>query len=221
MIPLERFNLISLLGTDHLETYFGLVWTAIGTDANVDMLQLKAMPLESGLTEVAAILTEHPKWDYGPCHLALPVFSKETKDFTSKADHLSPQDWCGDVSVLGINLHTCWLLEQKHANELIPETEAILSELPNTHPSVDMLSPFGNLLVNQHNEPILTDAGLASEASEEGEPAALSLVSRSVPFTHEGDLKDAIADEVPCSKNSLEIFIQGEKTTKVKALQQH
>jgi hypothetical protein len=73
--PASKFYLISL-GTDRLETFFGLVQTAIGTDANVDTLQLGSCA--SGLTEVVAILAEHPEWDYGTCRLALPVFSKET-----------------------------------------------------------------------------------------------------------------------------------------------
>jgi hypothetical protein len=102
--PTSKFYLISL-GTDHLETFFGLVHTAIGTDANVDMLQLGSHA--SGLTEVIAILAEHPEWDYGTHRLALPIFSKETWEFTLKADHINPRDWQGDVSVSNVNLHTC------------------------------------------------------------------------------------------------------------------
>ena len=51
------------------------------------------------------------------------------------------------------------------------------------------------------------------DASEEGH-----LVSPSCPYTHEGDLEDAIADEAPRNRSTSEIFIQGEKTTKAKAL---
>jgi hypothetical protein len=105
--PTGKFYITSL-GMDRLETFFGLVRTAVGTNANIDMLQLGSRA--SGLTEVAAILTEHPEWDYGPCRLTLPVFSKENKDFTSKADHISPQDWLGNISVVAVNLHSCWIL---------------------------------------------------------------------------------------------------------------
>ena len=105
--PTANFYLV-LLGTDRLETFFGLIRTAVGTDANVDMLQLGSRA--SGLTEVIAILAEHPEWDYGTRCLSLPVFSKETSEFTSKVDHISPKDWCGNVSVSNVNLHTCWLL---------------------------------------------------------------------------------------------------------------
>ncbi|KAH9055083.1 hypothetical protein EDB83DRAFT_2225333 [Lactarius deliciosus] len=71
-----------------------------------------------------------------------------------------------------------------------------------------MLSPFGELMVNQHDE--------IKEVSEEGvhgpEPQL-------VPYTHEGDIEDAIADEAPHNNGTLEILIQGQKTTKAKALQ--
>ena len=56
--PSGKFYLI-LLGTDHLETLFGLIRTAVGTDTNMDMLQLGSCA--SGLTEVAVILAEHPE----------------------------------------------------------------------------------------------------------------------------------------------------------------
>jgi hypothetical protein len=202
--PTSKFYLISL-GTDRLETFFGLVRTAVGTDANVDMLQLGSRA--SGLTEVVAILAEHPEWDYGTRRLALPVFSKETQDFTQKADHINPRDWRGDVSVSNVNLHTCWLLGRKQAAELIPEMEATLSALS----GIDMLSPFGKLLVNQRHE---TDDVCHGDVlhAEEGH-----LTPPLMPYTHEGDLEDAIADEVPRNKAS-EIVIQGEKTTKAKAL---
>ncbi|KAH9072192.1 hypothetical protein EDB83DRAFT_2505473 [Lactarius deliciosus] len=105
--PSANFYLI-LLRTDCLETFFRLIHIAIGTDANVDMLQLGSCA--SGLTEVILILAEHPKWDYGTCCLSLPVFSKETREFMSKANHINPRDWHSDVSVANVNLHTCWLL---------------------------------------------------------------------------------------------------------------
>lgn len=83
-----------LLGTDRLETIFGigLTRTAVGTDGNVDMLQLGNRV--SGLTEVAVTLAEHPEWDYGTRRLALPVTAKDTGEVTSKADHIRPRDCC-------------------------------------------------------------------------------------------------------------------------------
>ncbi|KAH9010203.1 hypothetical protein EDB83DRAFT_2322515 [Lactarius deliciosus] len=124
--PTANFYLISL-GTDRLETFFGLICTALRNHA-------------SGLTEVAAILAEHPKWDYGMRHLSLPIFSKDTQEFTSKADHINPRDWCGNVSVANVNLHTCWLLGWKQTEELIPDTEDILDALSGSSPSIVEMS---------------------------------------------------------------------------------
>ncbi|KAH9177426.1 hypothetical protein EDB89DRAFT_1845132, partial [Lactarius sanguifluus] len=205
--PTANFYLI-LLGTDRLETFFGLIRTAVGTDANVDMLQLGSRA--SGLTEVAAILAEHPEWDYGTRRLSLPVFSKDTQEFTSKADHINPRDWRGNVSVANVNLHTCWLLGRKQAENLIPDAEAILSTLSCSTPPLDMLSPFGELMVNQRDE--------IEEVSEELEEDTRGPRPQSVPYTHEGDIEDAIADEAPRNNGSSEILIQGQKTTKAKAL---
>lgn len=217
--PTSNFYLISL-GTNRLETFFGLVHTAIGTNANVDMLQLGSRA--SGLTEVIAILAEHPEWDYGTRWLALPIFSKETCEFTSKADHINPRDWQGDVSVSNVNLHTCWLLRRKQATKLIPDMEVMLSALTGT---INMLSPFGKLLVNQRHETEdacdedsmleVSNQVPSQDPSEENH----SMPPLSIPYTHENDLEDTIADEVPRNQSTSQIFIQGEKTTKAKALQ--
>jgi hypothetical protein len=207
--PSGKFHLISL-GTDRLETFFGLVRTAVGTDANVDMLQLGSRA--SGLTEVAVILAEHPEWDHGTRRLTLPVFSKEGGDFTSKADHISPKDWRGDVSVAKVNLHTCWLVGRKKAAELIPDMEAALGTLSDSQ-NIDMLSPLGKLLVNQRDESDGEDLlGL------ENRPPPKQGSSSTQPYTHEGDLEDALADEAPRNRVSSEIVIQGQKTSKAKAL---
>ena len=214
-IPTSNFYLISL-GTDRLETFFGLVRTSIGTDANVDTLQLGSRA--SGLAEVVAILAEHPEWDYGTRRLTLPIFSKETQEFTAKSDHINPKDWRGDVSVSNVNLHTCWLLGRKQAAERIPDMEAAFSTLA----GIDMLSPLGNLLVNQRHEMETED--LTEDACDEDnempnqDPPEGHFTPPSLPYTHEGDLEDAIADEAPRNTSTSEIVIQGEKSTKAKAL---
>ena len=172
----------------------------------------------SGLTEVAVILAEHPEWDYGTCHLTLPVFSKEGGDFTSKADHINPRDWRGDVSVARVNLHSCWLLGHKKAAELIPDMESALGALSGSQ-YIDMLSPLGKLLVNQHNEsdPKDTLSPANPPPAEQGLQGSSSTLP-SIPYTHEGDLEDALADEAPRNSVTSEIIIQGEKTSKARAL---
>lgn len=85
--PSGKFYII-LLGTDRIEICFGFIHTAIGTDTNMDMIQLGSHAF--GLTKVAIILAEHPEWDHGPQRLRLPVITKDSGDITSKADHINP-----------------------------------------------------------------------------------------------------------------------------------
>jgi hypothetical protein len=114
-----------------------------------------------------------------------------------------------------VNLHTCWLFGQKQASELITDMEEILSTLS----GIDMLSPFGNLLVNQqHESEDLGDEDDILDVSNQNIPEEGQPMPPSVPYTHEGDLEDVIADEVPRNKGMSEVFIQGKKTTKAKAL---
>jgi hypothetical protein len=210
--PRGKFYLISL-GTDRLETFFGLIRTAVGTDANVDMLQLGSRA--SGLTEVAVILAEHPEWDYGTRRLMLPVFSKAEGNFTSKADHINPRDWRGDVSVANVNLHSCWLIGRKRASELIPDMESVLDALSGN----DMLSPLGKLLVNQRDDDDDSlDPGNPLPAEQRRHHGTTSIPSPSLPYTHDGDFEDALADEAPRDNVTSEIVIQGQRTSKAKAL---
>ncbi|KAF8258591.1 hypothetical protein EI94DRAFT_1774150 [Lactarius quietus] len=120
-----------LLGTDCLETFFSLIWTAVGTNANVDILQLG----------IALILAEHPEWDLVPCRLTLPSITKDNQDgeITSKFDHITLKDWRGNASVAR-KVVTC-----------IPEAGNVFDQLlaEDTSSNIDMLSPLGTLLVNQ------------------------------------------------------------------------
>jgi hypothetical protein len=216
--PRGKFYLI-LLGTDRLETFFGLIRTAVGIDANVDMLQLRSRA--SGLTEVAVILAEHPEWDYGTRCLTLPVFSKAEGNFTSKADHINPRDWHGDVSVANMNLHSCWLIGRKQASKLIPEMESALGALSGDE-HINMLLPLGRLLVNQCNDDDdnSLDPGNPPVPSPAGQwmPGSTSIPSLSLLCMHDRDLEDVLADEAPRDNVSSEIVIQGKRTSKAKVL---
>jgi hypothetical protein len=61
--PMEPFFIV-LLGTDWLETFFGILRTMVGNDANLDILQLVLHV--TATTEVSNILVNHPEWDKGP-----------------------------------------------------------------------------------------------------------------------------------------------------------
>ncbi|KAH9167194.1 hypothetical protein EDB89DRAFT_2126133, partial [Lactarius sanguifluus] len=222
-----------LLGTDRLETFFGLIRTAVGTDANVDVLQLGNRA--SGLTEVALILAEHPEWDLGPRRLTLPRITNDAQagEITSKFDHISPKDWRGDTTVARVNLHSCWLLGRQQAITCIPGAGRVFEQLlAEGAPNIDMLSPLGTLLVNQrdqeHDSEDNTDdfaSSLDPEGTEHIPSDAMqnanntrTTLSLPLSYTHDGDLEDAIADEMPRNNVDSTIFIQGQKTSKAKAL---
>jgi hypothetical protein len=215
-----------LLGTDCLETFFGLIRTAVGTDANVDVLQLGSRA--SGLTEVALILAEHPEWDLGLHHLTLPRVTEGMQDgeITSKFDHIAPKDWRGDATVARVNLHSCWLLGRQRAVVCIPDAGTVFDQLiADGSPDIDMLSPFGTLLVNQRDqEHDGDDDDLPRDLSPEpGHPppdANPDIDNHQVPLshTHDGDVEDAIADELPRNNVDSSIIVQGQKTSKAKAL---
>ncbi|KAJ7883835.1 hypothetical protein B0H14DRAFT_3432644 [Mycena olivaceomarginata] len=95
-IPDGKFWLI-LLGTDRLETFFGLLLSAIRPDSNVDLLQLANRA--SGLCEIAVIMAEHPEWGRAPRRLKLPAVGEAGKILPSKFDHLNPTSWRGNTEV--------------------------------------------------------------------------------------------------------------------------
>lgn len=63
IITLNRESYIILLGTDHLESTFGIVRSIVGNDANADILVLTYQL--SHAIECLNIFTEHPNWDHG------------------------------------------------------------------------------------------------------------------------------------------------------------
>lgn len=61
--PDSEFFLI-LQETDWLEELFGILRTMVGSDTNLDILQL-VLRL-AGTTEISNILTKYPHWDHSP-----------------------------------------------------------------------------------------------------------------------------------------------------------
>ncbi|KAF8181257.1 hypothetical protein K438DRAFT_1602018 [Mycena galopus ATCC 62051] len=144
-IPDSEFFLI-LLGTDRLEKLFGLICTAVGTDSNFDILQLTGRA--SNLTEVYIILGLKPHWDRGPRRLKLPAVINERGDVSSKADHISPASWIGDLHVADVVLQTCWISGRIKVKQMIATAREQFQKCARV-PSFDMLSPFGELLVGK------------------------------------------------------------------------
>ncbi|KZW01373.1 hypothetical protein EXIGLDRAFT_603114, partial [Exidia glandulosa HHB12029] len=107
--PAGKFWLI-LLGTDRLETAFGILRTIVGNDANADLLQLATRM--SNVTECANTLAEHPEWDRQPRRLRMAPMSS-SGEISRDVDHINPSSWRGDVCVKTVVLQTCWQLGRK------------------------------------------------------------------------------------------------------------
>ncbi|KAJ7921863.1 hypothetical protein B0H13DRAFT_1604186 [Mycena leptocephala] len=147
-IPEGKFW-IMLLGTDRLEIFFGLIRTAIGTDANVDLLQLANRG--SGLCEVAIIMALHPEWDRGPRLLTLPAVGEAGTELNSKVDHLNPVSWRGNIEVARVSPLTTWIKGRKLIEEFIPQSRAGFERM-SRDPRFSILSPFGKSLVEKYDE---------------------------------------------------------------------
>ncbi|KAF8148021.1 hypothetical protein B0H34DRAFT_833807 [Crassisporium funariophilum] len=97
---------IILLGTNRLESTFGLVRSMIGTDQNADLLQLSTRL--SHAVECLNIFEKKPKWDRGPKSLRLPAIEDGNGDILAKVDHINPSSWKGNVEVATVSLLTSW-----------------------------------------------------------------------------------------------------------------
>ncbi|KAJ7717383.1 hypothetical protein B0H16DRAFT_1338120, partial [Mycena metata] len=214
-IPEGKFWII-LLGTDRLEVFFGLIRTAIGTDANVDLLQLASRGTHT--TEVQVILSEHPEWDRTPRRIKLPAITT-TGDFDSKVDHINPASCTGDLAVSRVNLLTCWK-KGRQITEGIIQGSAQRFENRAKDPRINILAPRGKLMF----PPV-------EEAEDEAEPYRCKNLEDEFPpvdeqappepepsYLGDGDLEDALGVEEPRGGFDAYMHIGGQRITKAKAL---
>jgi hypothetical protein len=83
--PMQPFFIV-LLGTDWLETLFGILRTMVGNDANLDVLQLALCV--TATTEVSNIIAKHPEWDKGPHRLRLRTMANDNNSIPKSSDHI-------------------------------------------------------------------------------------------------------------------------------------
>ncbi|KAJ7455119.1 hypothetical protein FB451DRAFT_1049058, partial [Mycena latifolia] len=217
-IPDSEFFLI-LLGTDRLEKLFGLIRTAVGTDSNFDLLQLSSRA--SNLTEVYIILGLKPHWDRGPRRIKLHAVINEQGEVSRNADHVSPTSWIGDLHVANVLPHACWLAGRFAAEGIITTGQETLRQCALV-PGFDILSPFGELLVNTPDPDVAFEVDpelirLASPLSNEEvqEPEPLASPSDDAPEDFEDVL--AIHDTGP-KKYSPHVDVAGKKVSKASIL---
>ncbi|KAF8997362.1 hypothetical protein BDZ89DRAFT_1122423 [Hymenopellis radicata] len=144
---------VILLGTDRLETIFGILRTIIGTDSNMDLLQL--VTRITGSVEVSNILVQHPEWDSRPRRLKLPAITRDGAEISDgKVDHINPASWRGDVSLARVSPQASWRSGPRLVEEELPELIPYLRELELDPRAIDMFSPLGKVL---YKEPLAAD----------------------------------------------------------------
>lgn len=131
---------IILLGTDRLEELFGILWTMVGNDTNLDILQL--VSCLAGTTEISNILAKYLQWDHTPRRLKLPSLSRDSKEIPKSADHIKPASWRGNVKVKDVSLQTSWSRGRRIVEDESDALKIILAKLDKDK-DVDILAPFG------------------------------------------------------------------------------
>ncbi|KAF9020163.1 hypothetical protein BDZ89DRAFT_1204039 [Hymenopellis radicata] len=213
---------IILLGTDRLETLFGILRTIVGTDANVDLLQLATRL--TGTNEVSNILAMKPEWDSSPRRLQLPAVTKEGHQILdSGVDRINPRSWRADVSLSNVVLQTCWRGGRRMVEDNNPELAPLFAALDRDKRSISILSPCGVLLM---------DLPLAEDDNEDPDVPDASDVP-DVPRLDMDDsgvweLEDQIAEDedVVVSDVTKRVFdrfvlMDGKKVNKARAIKIH
>ncbi|KAJ7774629.1 hypothetical protein DFH07DRAFT_732410, partial [Mycena maculata] len=224
-IPEGKFWLI-LLGTDRLEVFFGLIRTAVGTDSNVDLLQLASRG--SGLCEVAAILALHPEWDCSPRCLTLPAVRETGVTLDSKIDHINPASWKGNTDVNRVTPLTSWIQGRHRIENFLPQTHAVFEKMLRD-PRVDIFAPFRTSLVEKYDEEDIDEAYSCRQWADEFEalppqtrpPLSTELPEDASPepsYSGDNDLEDAMGVEEPRGGFDSHIEINGTQLSKAKAL---
>ncbi len=128
----------------------------------------------AGTTEVSNILAKYPQWDHSPCRLKLPALSRDSKELPDSADHIKPGSWRGSVKLKDISLQTSWNHGRRMIEQECDSLKHVLLDLDKFN-NVDILSPFGTLLVNASLADDDIDDSLEVLASDDhGKPAGFS-----------------------------------------------
>jgi hypothetical protein len=102
------------LGLTVWRFFCGLIRTTIGTDTNVDLLQLASCGTHS--TEVKVILSMHPEWDWTPRRIKLPAIASSGG---LNSNHIKPVSWTGNLDISSTNFLTSGRMGRRGAEEII------------------------------------------------------------------------------------------------------
>jgi hypothetical protein len=141
--PMQPYFIV-LLGTDHLESLFGILHTMVGNDANLDILQLALCV--TATTEVSNILAKHPEWDKSPHRLRLPTVTKDdlskfSSQLSNSVDHTGPGAYphLERLFPCSLTLATLWKRRRLVLEDKYPWTVPIFKHV-SAHRNVSILS---------------------------------------------------------------------------------
>ena len=167
--PMQAFFIV-LLGTDRLESLFGILRTMVGNDANLDILQLALRV--TATTEVSNILAKHPEWDKSPRRLRLPTVNKDdlskvSSHLSSSVDHTGPGAYLHPDKLYpsSLTLATPWKRGRLSLEDKYPWIVPILNHI-SMHQNTSILAPYGYSLVNSE----VTDEDDIIETEERAPP---------------------------------------------------
>jgi hypothetical protein len=180
-----------------LEELFGILWTIVGNDANVDLLQLVSRL--SGTTEVANILAKYPEWDRTPRRLKIPAITRDLKELPDRSDHLKPTSWRGDVHLKNVSLLTAWRRGRHLVEMECPWAAVVLQALEQTL-GVDILSPHGILLVNAPLDD--NDVDLSWAVNSEPSPSAVDQPQNKDVIANRVEVEDLFDDVATQEKSA-------------------
>ena len=130
------------LGTDPLESTFGLVRSMVGNDTNPDTLQMTTRL--SHAAKCLNIFAKYPSWDRSPRRLMLRAIEDGNGDVSAKTDHIGPASWLGNVQVATVTLITSWNLGRQMIESGFPQDRGFSQALDKLYrKGYDMVFPFG------------------------------------------------------------------------------
>jgi hypothetical protein len=124
---------IGLIGTDQLESTFGIIRT-LSHNRCFDALELSCSI--GNVLGVTRVFSRHPDWERASRRLNL-------KNSKSDVDGINPASWKGDVSVRNVNLEAIWNVAATQSREVLNSRNFGPRMLPNgVPPSVTTLRPL-------------------------------------------------------------------------------
>jgi len=189
---------LALLGTDRLESLFGILRTMVGNDTNLDVLQL-ALRI-TATTEVSTILAKHPEWDRGPRRLCLPTVDKNLDELSKTLDHIGPRAYLFPEKLRpsGLTLATSWKRGRRAVEDKYPWIMDTLQSISSTN-NASILAPYGVSLVTSS----ITGGANDTEYTPSDQTDS-SVCTSKAPDESLGmqELEDAAAEEQWCNSET-------------------